>query len=172
MNRLSTIALGFGALVAAASTTAAPAHQHGVAALQVAVDGKRLEIQFESPLDNLLGFEHAPRTEAQRQAVRSMKQRFEAAATLFVPNAEARCTAAGTELKAAILQPGGAKAGEHDDLDATLRFECADALALRSIDLAPLFKAFPGLRRIDAAVASPRGQRGAVLNPKQPRLSW
>lgn len=155
------------------SAVAAPAHQHGVARVEVAVDGTKLEIHFESPLDNLLGFERAPRNDKERQAVRALQQRFADAATLFVPNAEAGCSLRGSELDAALLKPGGSvKPGEHDDLDATMRFECTRAAALRSLNLQPLFKAFGGLRRIDAAVVSPRGQRGATLTPQQPLLSW
>ena len=67
------------------------AHQHGVAKLAVAVDGKLLEIALESPLDNLLGFERAPRTDAEREAVRKMAQRFHAAAGLYTPTPAANC---------------------------------------------------------------------------------
>lgn len=45
------------------------AHEHGVADLRVAIDGSTLLIEFESPLDNLVGFEHAPRDEAQFEAL-------------------------------------------------------------------------------------------------------
>ena len=49
-------------------------HVHGVASLQVAVDGNTLTLNLESPLDNVLGFEHAPRSEKQKAAVRSMDE--------------------------------------------------------------------------------------------------
>ena len=41
------------------------AHVHGIATLQVAVDEKTMTLDFSSPLDNLLGFEHITK---QRQA--------------------------------------------------------------------------------------------------------
>ena len=52
------------ALVGAAQ--AAGAHQHGVAQLEVAVDGNSLTVTLDTPLDNLLGFERGPRTDLPR----------------------------------------------------------------------------------------------------------
>ena len=42
------------------------AHVHGVATLQIAVDDKTVTLDFSSPLDNLLGFEHVPRDAKQK----------------------------------------------------------------------------------------------------------
>ena len=56
---------------------AAPAHVHGEAKLEIVVDGGEFAIRFESPLDGLLGFERAPRTAAEKQAVQTMKATLE-----------------------------------------------------------------------------------------------
>ena len=167
------------------------AHQHGVAKLAVAVDGPMLEITLESPLDNLLGFERAPRTNAEREAVRKMAQRFHAPAGLYTPTAAAQCTPQGAELASDVLDPAllaagaaaaaagtassaapAAKAGDgHADLDATVRFQCANPAALKGVEVG-LFKAFPKFRQIDAAVATGSGQRGSKLTTRQSSLSW
>lgn len=161
------------------------AHQHGVAKLAVAVDGKQLEITLESPLDNLLGFERAPRTDAEREAVRKMAQRFHAPAGLFTPTPAAGCTPQGAELASPVLDPAllaatgsaaaAAPAGKngdgHADLEATVRFQCANPAALKGVDIG-LFKAFPKFRQIDAAVAAGSGQRGSKLSARQTTLSW
>ncbi|MCF7994732.1 MAG: DUF2796 domain-containing protein, partial [Chromatiaceae bacterium] len=44
------------------------AHVHGVGQLNVAVDGSALLVELISPAMDLVGFEHAPRNEAQRTA--------------------------------------------------------------------------------------------------------
>ncbi len=162
------------------------AHQHGVAKLAVAVDGNALEITLESPLDNLLSFERAPRTNAEREAVRKMAQRFHAPAGLFTPTAAANCTPQASELASDVLDPallavtGAAAAGAtpaakgsdgHADLEATVRFQCANPAALKGVEIG-LFKAFPKFRQIDAAVAAGSGQRGSKLTAKQSSLSW
>ncbi|MCM2680356.1 ZrgA family zinc uptake protein [Echinimonas agarilytica] len=41
------------------------AHQHGLAHLNLVQQGQELEIEFESPLANLVGFEHKPETPTQ-----------------------------------------------------------------------------------------------------------
>ena len=192
MKLIHMIASSLLALVACGATAKEPAaHQHGVAKLQVAVDGKMIEISLESPLDNFVGFERGPRNDKERQAVRAMALRFHDAASLFVPTPEAACTPRETELSSAVIDPGllaagpspaperkpvpapaaATASGGHADLDATMRFQCDNVAALKGLDVR-LFKAFSGLRRIDASVVSSRGQRGAKLTAGQSVLTW
>ncbi len=48
-------------------------HSHGQAQLQVAVEPPRIDLMLVSPAANLVGFEHQPRTEAQKQAIQSTR---------------------------------------------------------------------------------------------------
>lgn len=43
-------------------------HEHGVADMDIALDGKQLLVQLTSPTANFLGFEHEPSTKAQKKA--------------------------------------------------------------------------------------------------------
>lgn len=164
------------------------AHAHGVARLQVTLDGRALELSLRTPLDNLLGFERGPRNDKERQAVRSMAQRFHAPAGLFRPSPAARCVPGDSTLSSAVIEPtllaaATAKAlpaapasadvrnDGHAELDATVRFDCADPAALQGVEVL-LFQAFARLRRIDAAVVTPTAQRGATLTPRQATLNW
>lgn len=52
-----------------AGAAGSEAHVHGQARLQVALEGERIDLMFSSPAANLVGFEHQPRTEQQREAV-------------------------------------------------------------------------------------------------------
>ena len=45
------------------------AHVHGVAELNLAIDGDELEIEFVSPADSIVNFEFAPSTDVERKAV-------------------------------------------------------------------------------------------------------
>ena len=65
-----------------------------------------------------------------------------------------------------------AAAGGHADLEASFRFQCAQPQALKSLDVAGLFQAYPRLKLLDAALAAPGVQRGAKLRPKQATLAW
>ena len=103
---------------------AASPHEHGVAHLDVAVDGQRLTISLETPLENLLGFERAPRTETERKSVALLQERLKAPTKLLLIDPAAGCSKGQVELFSAALGWGQAKAtGEkgnaHADLDAS-----------------------------------------------------
>ena len=166
---------------------AAGAHQHGLARLEVAAEGDSLTVTLDSPLDNLVGFERGPRTDAERKAVQAMAQRLRNAATLVVPSAAAGCQLQAVELVSDVIAPGllaaaapaaavpapvAPAAGGHADLEARFRFVCAQPQALKSLVVTGLFQAFPRLHQLEAALAAPGVQRGARLRPKQATLAW
>lgn len=51
-------------------------HVHGVAELTAALDGNTLSVGLHSPLDNLVGFEHAPETAEQKAAWDGLLERL------------------------------------------------------------------------------------------------
>lgn len=158
----------------------AGAHVHGEAMLQVVQDGSMVTISLESPLDNFLGFEYAPRTEKQRQKAKAMEESLRQPETLFVLTPEAQCKAGPVQLVAPVLGLNGTAQGnqpkkkeddEHAGLEAEIRFTCAAPAALKGIEV-KLFDAFRGIRRIDAQVVGLRGQSAAKLTSKKRRLAW
>jgi len=207
----ASMAIGFAVPALAQS---AGAHVHGQAVLEIAVDGETVQLNLYSPLDNLLGFEHAPRTEEERRAVRSMAAKLHQADSLFVFTPSARCQLESADLQSATLPPellaavspsgkseraaassrGGETSkplsspsspvphahagheaqhshGAHAELEAVWVFHCSVPQALQALDVG-LFRAFSGLRRLDAAVAGPRKQSSARLTPQSPSLKW
>jgi hypothetical protein len=147
-------------------------HVHGVATLTVAVDGNRLTLDLESPLDNLLGFEHLPRTEKEEGAVRDMAQRLNRAESLFVPTPAARCNPVSVKLESPMLQPEKPSASDgHADLDGEFVFRCERPEDLRDVEV-QLFDGFPNMRQIDVQVAASRGQTAAKLSPERRRIAW
>lgn len=59
------------------SASAAEKHVHGEAELFIAIEGNKVLIEMESPTDNFLGFEHAPRTKQQKALVMSTQETLE-----------------------------------------------------------------------------------------------
>ncbi|MCS4511720.1 DUF2796 domain-containing protein [Xylophilus ampelinus] len=157
------------------------AHTHGQARIDLAVEGDVLTLALGAPLDSLVGFEHAPRTAAERQRVAQMAARLRAADTLFVPDPAAGCTLADVSLESPVLglaptAAAGAAgstgaADEHADLDATVRFQCRQSGRARFVEVR-LFDAFPALRAIEVQAATPQGQFRRTLTPRAPRLGW
>ena len=162
-----------------------PAHEHGVATLRVASAGKALVIEFLSPLDNLAGFEHEPRSDEQRKAMADAEALLRDGAALYRLPAAAGCQLLGVKLDSPWLQgnrPGhdhghghsdahGAMAHEgHAELVASYRFECAAPDKLGSLHIR-LFDSFPRLREVRAERATASGQGAAVLTPGKAELA-
>ena len=80
------------------------AHEHGHGALDIVVEGEELVIELRIPAVNVVGFEHAPKDDAERKAVRQALVPFGDATSLFVLPAEAECEV--EEAEAAIVSMG------------------------------------------------------------------
>ena len=158
----------------AASAQEQHAHVHGLLKLDVAIDGATLTIAIDSPLDTIVGFERAPRTEAEKKAVEQAVAQLRNAGALFRIDAAAGCKVGQIDLDAPTIGLGEAKAAgaeAHADLEASTTFRCTDAAKARFIDVA-LFEAFKNLRQVDAQIASPEGQFQRTLKRPNGRLAW
>ena len=160
-------------LLASTLVCAAGAHEHGAVNLNVAVEGGKITLQMESPLENLLGFERAPRTDAERKSTAAMLTRLKAADTLFKIDPAAQCALASVELNSAALKLGtpepAAASGEHADLDATFVFTCQAGAKAGFIDVA-FFDAFQRMRRIEVQVVTDKGQFKRTLRDPLRRI--
>jgi len=178
--RVARQSVGAGIALMLASSVAAQhaAHEHGVAALRVALDGPTLLIEFDSPLDNLVGFEHAPTTAEQRSALASAERRLKDFEHLFSLPAAAGCVLAEVQLDSPYPQSEedhghldhGHEDEGHDDHDqahgdmyVAYQLECSTPSALTGIGVG-LIDAFPRIHVIRAETATPRGQASVRLD--------
>jgi hypothetical protein len=185
LRRISGLAIAAAAFAAApflaAQAQQQHAHVHGQMKLDVAIDGPTVVIDMESPLDNIVGFERAPKTDAEKATVEAAVAQLRAADKLFAIDPAANCKLGPVDLRSGALGLGNPDPGEpvgHADLDATFSFNCTNAAAAKFIDL-NLFSVFKGLRQIDSQIASAQGQfkrqikRPAGAQAAQPaRLGW
>jgi hypothetical protein len=144
-----------------------PAHHHGIARLEVILEGGTLQIALDSPADNLLGFEHAPRTDAQRKTVTRVEQQLQQPAQLFTPAEAADCRHQAPRIEMKLPAPDSRET--HSEIAAEWRWECARPQALGHVDVG-LFKVFPRLRELRVQVATAKGQKAVVLKPGAIRL--
>ena len=145
--------------------SAAPhAHVHGAAKLNVALEGKVLTLQLETPLEAVVGFERLPRTPAERETADRALAKLRDTAALFTPDAAARCQPAPADVPGGLLAPGAKANGksEHADLDATYRFQCEAPEQLTGLRHT-LFDAFAGMKTLEVRVITAKGQRKAAL---------
>lgn len=172
---LLAAALGSALLLSSALTQAHEAHVHGVGKLDVALDGKTLSLHLDSPLVNLIGFEHTANSAKDKQAAQDMAKTLRNAASVFVTSPSAECKLSGVQLVSAAIAPallgeaagkaaGHADSDGHADLDADFSFQCAHPEKLQRIDV-KLFDAFKGFNSIDVQLVTAKRQGAAKLTP-------
>ena len=156
------------------------AHVHGLATLQVAVDKQTLSLFFSSPLDNVLGFEHKARNQAEVAQVQNMIKQFYKT-NLFLPSNAAQCKLQTVNLESVVIkkkpepasttQHGHKEDAGHADLDAELVYQCNNVKSLRDLQV-NLFKSFPNLYQLNVEIVSERGQSAAKLTPNNNQAFW
>lgn len=139
------------------------AHEHGVAHLQIAVEGGTVEASFDLPGHDLLGFEHAPATEAEKAAMATVGERLQNAASMLQLSPDAQCTVAAASFETETPEAGAA----HVDFVAHYRFTCTAPAALAGFTTG-LFKAFPSIAELAVQSQAPQGVREQELSAKSP----
>lgn len=165
------LAIGVSGAVTAGETThrQQSAHVHGVAHLNVVAEGAEVRCELVSPAATLVGFEHAPKTSAERETLNLAKANLDAGDGMIRFNTQAGCrlvtakvdTDIGNQIRRRHQTPG---AGGHADITASYRFNCDRPDRLDSAALG-LFIGFPALRRVLVQYMTKDGQGGAELTP-------
>lgn len=158
------------------------AHEHGAAQLNVVLDGKVLELQLESPAMNLVGFEHAAKSDADKAKVAAARSQLEQPQPLFGLNA-GDCTISKQELESPLFADHAdthkhkhdhekSHDSEHSDIHAHYTLDCQKPEELKQLNLGELFKRFPATEKIQVQLIGPNGQQGLELTPAQTTLSF
>ena len=154
-------------------------HEHGVGTLNVALDDNTLELDLDSPAMNLVGFEHAATTDADKASVAAAKARLENPLTLFNLPPAAKCVVEAQELNSPLFDPapeeGASKAKtehHHSDVEAHYAFTCAEPGQLKNLDLGTFFKTFPGIHTFKVQLIGPNGQQAVNVSAKAPTLTF
>jgi len=96
-------------------------HEHGKLIFNVALEGQTLSIELDAPADNVIGFEHAPRTDAEKTAISDAASLLQSGNDLFAFAPDAFCKFVSTELHAPVWQEGQ----HHADYEARFTYHCA-----------------------------------------------
>jgi len=160
-------------------------HEHGAANINVVIDGKTVFVEFESPWNNLVGFEHKPSTDAQRQAVENAMQKLAAPATLFVFNDSADCHddehedehdehhGHDDEHKDEHHEHDDEHADHgdevHSEVIAAYTYDCTKPNKIEAVQV-KLFDIYSGFESIAWQAAGPSGQTGAALSASNSTL--
>ena len=160
------------------------AHEHGVGRLNAALDGQTLELELESPAMNLVGFEHAATSDADKAKVAAVRAQLEKPLALFNLPKAAGCVVASQELESPLF--GGKPDADddhdedakdehhhdHSEIHAHYHFTCATPGALKTLDLANIFNTFPATQKIQLQLIGPSGQQGVDVTAKAAALKF
>jgi len=174
------------------------AHEHGVASMNLAIDGNQVMIELDSPAVNLLGFEHAASQPDDIAKVAAVKTQLQQADQMFELPSAADCSLTSVDLDSPLFAANEheheheeqAHESDHDhddaeheheeheehehqhaDIEASYSFTCRQPEQLTSLQL-PLFKTYPGLQRLNVQAITASGQMGAELTAENPVIRF
>jgi hypothetical protein len=158
------------------------AHAHGVAEINIAVDGNKADVEFRAPAENVMGFEHEAKSESdkkKRDAALLTVQTKMPEMVVFDPKLGCKLSAVKTAVveeteEGSKSQPGksrhdpkdGKKTGEHREVQAKFSVACAKPLAGGRVSFG-VQKAFRSIDQIKVQVVGDAKQSGATIKKDQ-----
>ena len=154
------------------------AHEHGHATLTIAWSGTDIAIDLQTPAYNILGFEYAPSTDAEKKLLAASIAKLETE-TLMQLSPEAECVVVDadvetewTEAEHGAEDDHGEGEGTHSEFEVFYSVQCKKPDELAAVDASGLFAAFPNFKAIRAQWISDRGQSAQTLTAKDSALSF
>jgi Protein of unknown function (DUF2796) len=142
------------------------AHEHGKGRLEISVDANQAIGKLKVPLEALVGFERAPKTEAETNAINTMNQKLQNPSAFFVANQDAQCSP--KLISSTIVRD---QAGKHADLDYQFDLNCAKLASLKQLSIG-LFSEYKRLKEIRVESVGPWGQKSAIAKRDSSTVSF
>lgn len=168
-------------------TRSAGTHTHGGSEIGLVLDGKKVIAEFDTPLYNILGFEHAPDTQAQKRQVTKAEETLMLGGDLFSFNRRAGCRFIAPETAIALfptLSTDDEHAHEdghdeethdhdedetHKDLILHYEFICENPDKLENVSI-NLFEFFDELSDINVTYLGPSTQKQFSLTRENTKM--
>jgi hypothetical protein len=121
---------------------AAP-HQHGESRIAMAVDGQVLTLELTAPGEDVLGFEHAPKSAAQKNRYREVMILLQSASDMFEFDEKAACSPVG----ARVLEEMAGTDHDHGEFHIRYEYQCQKPDLLQQMKVLT-FDHFSGMQRV------------------------
>ena len=158
----------------AAEKRHAEGHVHGVAEINIIVEGKRIVVEFHTPTEGVVGFEHEAKSDAEKMkrdaALKLINEKFP---EMVIFERKPGCRSEGG--KVAIVQSDAddnkdkkhghadqKKSGEHREVRATFNFECQQNPVGSRVQFG-VTRLFPNIHELKVQVLSDAKQSGATI---------
>jgi hypothetical protein len=150
-------------------------HVHGIASINVAVEGTKAIVEFRAPAENIIGFEHEAKSQSDKKRRDAAFARLqEGRDHMFVFDPKLGCRS--SEMKTAMAEKGSVgtekrsgneqgkkqKSGEHREVYATLSVVCDKPLAGSRLQFG-VHKLFPEIHEIEVQVLSDSRQSATTI---------
>ncbi len=187
---LNLISLMFVCILLSASVghTQFDPHVHGHASLMLALEKSVIEMDFNSPAMNLVGFEHKATTQEDIEKVESAKRKLQQHDALYT-FVGTQCTIDSVAINTSGIldenqhqhhdahQEHHAHDAKHDhgnrdthsEVSAKYRFACKNIHSLKSIKLS-LFEYFPGISKVNTMWVTENSQGSVTLGKDKPTI--
>lgn len=140
------------------------AHVHGAVTLNVALEGEVLVAETDAPALHVVGFEHAPRSQAERDAIVAADRWLASGRDILGVPRSANCRLDKVDYSPPKLDGG------HADYRARHTFRCTRPSELTWVELWSL-RRLRGVEEAQVNLITPSGQRQLKLTPGTLRVS-
>ena len=168
----------------------ADSHTHGDAQLAIVLEAGMITIELDSPIYNILGFEHAPETDAQKASLKQAEYQLGRGGDFFIINREAACKIIPMRQKIDLFETHhdeenhyddhsddhGHDAHENDDgsdshknILLQYEFSCKSPSSVSNINV-NLFEFFDKLTEIETTYLGPSTQTQVTLTRKNSKM--
>lgn len=154
------------------------AHEHGRGQFSLAIEKGKLSIDLEAAAADIVGFERAPKSKAEKDAVEAARKQLAQPLSLFgIPEAAGcKVTEAAVELEKVDEHDHGKDGHKHDPAGGHAEFhghytlECAKPAALTSLSFA-YFQVFPRAGTLEVVAVSEKTQIKAEATRASPKVA-
>lgn len=164
------------------------AHAHGLSKLSVAVEGGAIVLELEAPGVDIVGFEHAAETDADKAKIQNALAALKKPAELF-EFVGGGCSAKAVEAELHVEggdheghddghdhshdhghDHGEEKAEEagHTEFEMSATLTCSTIDGVTALNAAAFFETFPSAGEIEAALVSDKGAREVEMTKNAP----
>jgi Protein of unknown function (DUF2796) len=161
---------------AAAEKRRHDAHVHGVAEINIAVEGAKATVEFRAPAESVMGFEHEAKSESDKKKRDAALEQLRAKGSQMVVF-DPKLGCKSSDMKTAIVEAKGdsakaqagkdahedqKKSGEHREVHGTFSVACDKPLAGSRVKFG-VSKVFRDIQEIKVQVVGDSGQSGATI---------
>ena len=151
-------------------------HEHGAAIIKMVMEEERLQVEFEVPSESLIGFEHFPKSQSNRENFNKAIKVLSDPSKLFSQPIKAECLLVGMNVSQSLFSneeehghDESEKSEIHSEFKSNYYWNCQHLDEIDSIGT-QLMTFFPRIEEIRVNWISNNGQGSLELESKDDRI--